>query len=113
MHEVSIALSILKIAEDELAKNPGRAISRIHLQIGVLSGVVADSLLFALEVSQSDGVLKHAEIVLDPIKALAQCPECNHEFEVEDYFGVCPQCENSRYDIISGRDLIIKSITLV
>ena len=113
MHEVSIAMNILQIIEEELSKNPGSAVSHLHLQIGVLSGVVPDSLLFALEASKQNGILRNAEISIDQPEALALCPECGNKFVTEDYFSVCPQCGNSRYEIISGRELIIKSITLV
>ncbi|MDZ7608006.1 MAG: hydrogenase maturation nickel metallochaperone HypA [Cyclobacteriaceae bacterium] len=113
MHEVSIAMSILQIIEEELSRNPGKAVVKVHLQIGVLSGVVPDSLLFALEASRQNGPLKNAKISIDNLKGFAHCPDCGKKFETEDYFGVCPECGNSRYDIISGRELLIKSITLV
>jgi len=113
MHEVSIAMNILQIIEEELSRNLGKTVLHVHLQIGVLSGVVPDSLLFALEASKPNGPLKTAEIFIDRLKAEAKCPECGNQFETEDYFGICPQCGNSRYDIISGRELIIKSVTLI
>ena len=113
MHEVSIAMNILQIVEEELTRNSGKEVIHVHLQIGVLSGVVQDSLLFALEATRQNGILKDAQITIDTQTALAHCPECGNEFQTEDYFGVCPQCGNSKYEIISGRDLVIKSITLV
>jgi hydrogenase nickel incorporation protein HypA/HybF len=113
MHEVSIAMNILQIIEEELSKNPGKTVVQLHLQIGVLSGVVPDSLLFALEASRQNSLLKNAKISIDHREAVASCPECGSKFKTEDYFGVCPQCGNSRYEIISGRELIIKSITLL
>jgi len=112
MHEVSIAMNILQIIEEELSKNTGKEVVHVHLQVGVLSGVVTDSLMFALEASRQNGVLKNAQISIDTLQALARCPECGNEFEAEDYFGICPQCGNNRYDIVSGRELLIKSITL-
>jgi len=113
MHEVSIAMNILQIIEEELSRHPGKVVAKVNLQIGVLSGVVPDSLLFALEASKQSGFLKNAEISIDHQEAVASCPECGNKFKTEDYFGVCPQCGNSHYDIISGRELLIKSITLV
>ena len=113
MHEVSIAINIIQIIEDELSLHPGKVVEKMHLQIGTLSGVVAESLLFALEASRQNSPLKNAEISIDHQKAMAHCKECGNKFETEDYFGVCPRCSNDRYDIITGRELIIKSITLV
>ena len=44
MHELSIAMGIVKIAEDETAKAKATEVSKIELIIGVLSGVEIDSL---------------------------------------------------------------------
>ena len=43
MHELSIALGIVKIAEDETAKAKATSVTKIELEIGVLSGIELDS----------------------------------------------------------------------
>ncbi len=112
MHEVAIATNIVKITEQELKKNNGTSIERLHLEIGSLSGVVVDSLRFALEVSQKDGVLKNAEIFIDEIPAKVKCKSCHFEFEADDFFVVCPKCQGVQLDFLSGKDLQIKSIVI-
>ncbi|MCU1221680.1 MAG: hypA, partial [Candidatus Angelobacter sp.] len=44
MHELSIAMSIVEMAEEE-AERRGVRISAVHLTLGLLSGVVKDALL--------------------------------------------------------------------
>lgn len=112
MHEVSIAASIVKIAEEELKKNSGRSIDALHLEIGSLSGVVIESLRFALEVSKKDGVLEKANIQIDEIPAKVKCRSCSFEFKADDYFVVCPECQGIHLDFLSGRSLQIKSIVI-
>lgn len=112
MHEVSIAANIIEIVNKELKKHHGECVESIHLQIGKLSGVVVESLRFALEVSQKDGILKNADITMEEMPAKAVCRACRHEFEAEDYFQVCPECGSFEIDLLSGREMYIKSIRI-
>lgn len=112
MHEVAIAQNILNIASDELKKHKGRVINKLHLQVGVLSGVVIESLEFALEASRPDSVLQHAKIQIDEIPGRAQCRSCGHEFEADDYYVLCPRCQGIEIDFLSGKELLLKSIVI-
>jgi len=112
MHEVSIAANILEIAEAELKKNEGRIVNKLHLEVGVISGVVVESLQFALDASRLDSVLKDTEIIIDEIPAEVKCRSCNFSFEADDYYVVCPNCQDIQLDFLSGRDLMIKSIII-
>jgi len=44
MHELSIAMSIVEMAQEEAAQR-GCQIDAVHLKLGALSGVVKDALL--------------------------------------------------------------------
>lgn len=112
MHEVAIAANILEIVEAELKKNNAKTVEKLHLQIGCLSGVVVDSLQFALDVSKNTSVLREAEIVIDEVAARSRCSSCGFEFEADDYFVVCPQCQNPDIEFLSGKELLIKSIII-
>src|SRR5689334_12243675 len=46
MHELSIATSIVEIAGEELSKHGGERVRSVHLQLGSMSGVAKDALLF-------------------------------------------------------------------
>ena len=113
MHEMSIALNIIKIAEEELQKAKGGRIEKLNLVVGKLSGVVVESLNFALEASKEDGVLSCAEIIIDEMPAKMKCHNCGLEFESDDFYTTCPQCDEFKHEIISGKELLIKSLTIV
>lgn len=112
MHEVSVAVNILKIVTEELEKNNGDEVNQLHLAVGALSGIVVESLQFALDVSRNETVLKNTEILIDEIPAKVKCRSCKHEFTAEDYYVVCPRCQGIELDFLSGRELLIKSIVI-
>jgi hydrogenase nickel incorporation protein HypA/HybF len=112
MHEVSVAANILKIVSEELKKNNGVKVNQLHLAVGSLSGIVIESLQFALDVSKNESVLKNAEIIIDEIPAKVKCRSCQCEFTADDYYVVCPECQDVQLDFISGRELLIKSIVI-
>ena len=50
MHELSIAMSIVEMAREE-AELRGVTIDAVHVDLGPLSGVVAEALLFSYEIA--------------------------------------------------------------
>jgi hydrogenase nickel incorporation protein HypA/HybF len=112
MHEVSVAANILKIVNEELEKNNGEEVNQLCLAVGALSGIVVESLRFALDVSRNETLLKNTEILIDEIPAKVKCRSCQCEFTAEDYYVVCPGCQGIELDFLSGRELLIKSIVI-
>ena len=51
MHELSIAISLVEAAQEELEKLDGAKILAIHLRLGGLAGVVRDSLEFSYQIA--------------------------------------------------------------
>lgn len=111
MHELSIAESIVSAAESQLSGHPGSKIIRIEIEIGTLSGVLCEALETAMPIAARDSCLEQAEFVLSISPALASCPDCKAEFFPEDFLTPCPECGAFSPDILSGKELIIKSIT--
>jgi Zn finger protein HypA/HybF involved in hydrogenase expression len=48
MHELSIAMSIVEIAEEEADQRGGARVSAVHLKLGALAGVVKDAAALVL-----------------------------------------------------------------
>ena len=112
MHEFSLAQNIIEIVEETIAKNNAVKVSVIELEIGTLSGVEIPALDMALESLQPGSVLEGSEIHKRIISGRAKCPNCQHEFEPDDYFTVCPDCGSFGAEIIKGKELRVKSITV-
>lgn len=112
MHELSIALGIVKIAEDESAKANANFVKAIELEIGSMSGIEMDSLDFAWPVAVKDTVLENAKRHIDYIEAKARCLECETEFDIEHIYDECPKCKSYFKDIIKGKELRVKALEI-
>ncbi len=89
--------------------------SRVHLirlRVGQLSGVVPDSLQFAFEALTPGTVAEGAKLDIEHVPARFWCNTCHREFTVEDYFPVCPHCQNPSGEMRGGRELEIASMEI-
>ena len=113
MHELSIALSIIDIVEQEVIKNSAKEVVEIELEIGKLSGIEPYALDFAWEYAIINTVLEKARRNTKYIKATAVCSDCGHEFEIENIYDECPACKSYMKELKSGRELRVKSLTVI
>lgn len=112
MHEFSIALNIVEIVEQEVRKNNAHSVEQIELDIGKLSGIEPSALEFAWEQAVLNTVLAKAERKINYINGRAVCQECGAEFELDQIYDPCPVCNSFLKDILGGRELRVKSLTV-
>lgn len=110
MHELSIAISIVEIAEENAKKANTSVINEIELDIGSQSGVVLEALEFAMQSAVQGTMLEKAEVKINSIPARATCSQCQYEFFIDDLFTPCPECGNPFCEITQGKELKVKSL---
>lgn len=113
MHELSIALGIVKIAEAETAKANAKEVERIELEIGELAGVEIDSLDFVWDTAVKDSVLEKAEKHINIIKGVGKCLDCDTIFEIKNVYDPCPKCNSFLKGILSGKELRVKALEIL
>ncbi|MEJ2004400.1 MAG: hydrogenase maturation nickel metallochaperone HypA [Cyclobacteriaceae bacterium] len=86
---------------------------RIELEIGELSGVEIAALEFIWEGAVRKSVLEKAERSINKVPGRARCMECSEEFDMEQLFDACPKCQQYFNDIIQGKELKVKSLTII
>jgi hydrogenase nickel incorporation protein HypA/HybF len=112
MHELSIATSIVKTVEKEVQDNGGEKVLEIHLEIGKLSGVEIQSLLFVWKLTANGTVLQDSKVIINEPEGKARCSECETEFKLEKIYDSCPKCNGPFKNIISGKELKIKKLII-
>ena len=110
MHELSIAMGIVTIAEKEAKKASVTEVKAIDLEIGTLSGIEIESLNFAWPMAVANSVLEHAEKRIHIIKAKAKCADCGFDYDIENLFDTCPKCHSPFKDIYQGKEMRVKSL---
>jgi hydrogenase nickel incorporation protein HypA/HybF len=107
MHEVSIAQSILSIADDYALRSGASRITTIGLRVGEFSGVVAEALETAFDIAKQGTLAEHARLEIESVALMAFCQHCQNEFEVSNPYAVasCPGCSAISRDLRQGQEL--------
>lgn len=112
MHEFSIALNIVEIAEAEAVKADAKVVTELDLDIGTLSGIEFYALETAMEMAVRDSMLAGAAIRIHRIQARAKCKDCQHEFDKQHAFDCCPACGGLFHDTLKGKELKVRSLVV-
>jgi hydrogenase nickel incorporation protein HypA/HybF len=112
MHELSIAQSIVELAEEQARNHKVQCIEELELEIGSLAGIDRQSLEFALESCVKGTLLENARIVRHDISGEGRCGDCEKLFPIDTFFMPCPFCGSYAVKTIRGKELRIKSIVV-
>ena len=114
MHEMGIVLEIIKIASESVPKDaPGAQIKQINLEIGKLSAIVPESLLFCFDIASKETPADGATLNIEVIPVMAECKDCGANWEITGPVFSCEKCESGSINILSGREMDIKSIEIL
>ncbi len=67
MHELSIAISIIDVAEEEVTRLGATQVTAIHVRIGALSGVAKEALASAFEMARENTELANTSLIFEEI----------------------------------------------
>ncbi len=113
MHELSIALSIVELAEEESARLGGRHVEAVHLRVGRLSGVVRHALLASYEMACEDTALAGSRLVIEDVPVVAHCVTCDARVPVRSIQDMCCEvCGTPATDIVEGRELLVTALEM-
>jgi hydrogenase nickel incorporation protein HypA/HybF len=110
VHEVGIAERVLRIVEQTMEEHGLTVARTVVMEIGKLSGVDREALEFAFEVVAPDTVLAGAEIQIVVPPILLGCRACSREYSAEIEDTRCPFCGSVDFDVLQGRELVVKSV---
>jgi hydrogenase nickel incorporation protein HypA/HybF len=108
MHELAITQSVV----DQISERLGDAkVTRVALEIGLLSGVVSDSVRFCFDVCATGTTLQGARLEIIETPGRARCRRCEDCFGVEHLFALCP-CGSADLELIAGQELKIREVEI-
>ena len=114
MHELSIAISMIEMATDELKKHDAARVSALYLKLGAMSGVVKDALLFSWEIACQDTPLSGARLEIEEIPVVVFCARCNAQKTLDSINGFfCPACHAPAAEILQGKELEVTALEII
>ncbi|MDB5386620.1 MAG: hydrogenase expression/synthesis, HypA [Planctomycetaceae bacterium] len=113
MHELSIALSILDIVEEEAERLGATRVTAVHLKIGLLSGIVPEALQSAFDLIKEGTSFAAAQLVIQELPIIINCPTCAAERPIESIQNfICQTCSTPCNDVVSGRQLEVSALEI-
>jgi hydrogenase nickel incorporation protein HypA/HybF len=110
MHELSIVMSIVDIAQQQAEKADAVMIDEIEMDIGCLTTIEMNAFEFAWKQGVKQTMLESAVKKINRIKGKAKCLDCEALFPLENVYDACPVCGEHLIDIIEGKELRVKSL---
>lgn len=111
---MSIALSLLQMAETEAAKRSCQRIISIKIEYGAMSGIMPEALRFCFEALTAEGPHKGAKLEMTEIPVSLRCPACGAVFSGEGLAAIlqsCPGCGAlSGLNVERGKELVLTRI---
>ncbi len=113
MHELSIAQSIVGIVESAVPAEQAAEVRAVRVRVGLLSGVVAESLEFCFSVIVAETPLRGAKLLIESVPASSECRDCLQRFTVEELIFVCPSCGSTNIALVTGTELQVAEIEVL
>jgi hydrogenase nickel incorporation protein HypA/HybF len=111
MHELSLATALIDLVLAAAGRNGLVRVDEVEVDVGAMQLVVPEALEAAFAAVSADTIASGAVLRQIEIQARARCRSCGRGFEPEIQVYVCPGCGKADAEIVSGRDIILKSIT--
>jgi hydrogenase nickel incorporation protein HypA/HybF len=110
MHELSIAMSIVEIAEEEAQKR-GVQVSAVHIKLGPLAGIVKDVLVSAYDMAAAGTQVESSRLVIEDVPVLVFCPHCGEKRAPASLqLLCCPECKTPTPEVVQGSDLRVTAL---
>ncbi len=112
MHELSIAMSIVELAEEEAGRR-GVQVNAVHLRLGALSGVVKEALLSCYVMACENTPLQGSRLVIEEIPVVIFCSTCQAQRPLSSVqLFCCPKCGNPASEVEQGKELEVIALEI-
>jgi hydrogenase nickel incorporation protein HypA/HybF len=112
MHELSIAMSIVEMAQEEALQRGGQ-VNAVYLKLGALSGVMKDALLSSYEMACDDTLLRGSRLVIEDVPVVIFCPRCQVQRPLSSIqLFCCAECGTPTSEIVHGKELEVVALEI-
>lgn len=94
MHELTLALNIVQILEEQALSRHFTRVKQVWLEMGAMSCVEETSLRFGLASATRNTLAEGAQFHISPVAARLWCHNCCQAYETRQYAASCPVCRS-------------------
>ena len=113
MHEASIALSLVELIEQTVAREGASQALSAEVEIGALSHVESEALAFAFASARLGGAAAACRLEIRRPPGMARCMACGQDTPLASRADPCPDCGSHQLLVTEGDQLRLKTVELV
>lgn len=102
---MSLTESLIGLVEDEAKKGEFTKVKIVRLEVGALSHVSPDALLFCFDAVSRGTIAEGAQLDIITLPGQGWCMDCSKTVALSERFGACPECGNYHVQMTAGDEL--------
>lgn len=110
MHELGILMGAINTVENFAKQNGVTKIQTLVLQIGELSSMIPKYIEDCYPAAVEGTLLQETELKIEILPGNAICQSCNNVFNLIENKDTCPNCGSQDWEILCGKEFMIKEI---
>ncbi len=110
MHEMALAEGVLQIVQDTVRAQDCRRVKTVWLDIGELSHVAPEAMLFCFDAVTRGSVAEGAKLQIDRVPGRGWCHTCAAEVAMASLSAACPQCGGYQLQVTGGEDMRVREM---
>ncbi|WP_217126494.1 hydrogenase maturation nickel metallochaperone HypA [Hydrogenophilus thiooxidans] len=112
MHEMALAESVVRLAEERAAAEGARRIRAVIVEIGALSCVEPEALTFCFDAVSRGTLAEGAELRIERIEGAAYCSRCERTVAITARYDPCPECGAYPLQPTAGTEMRVQAIEI-
>jgi len=110
MHELGVVIQVVKSVEKVVLENNLKKVDKIVLQIGEASSMIPKYVKDCYPAAVDGTEFEDTKLEIEILLANAMCHDCEKVFSNLNKNRICPNCGSNQWELISGKEFIIKEI---
>lgn len=110
MHELGVVLEVVKSVERFASENNLTQIEKLVLQIGELSSMIPRYVEACYPCAVDGTMLENTILEIEVLPGNGLCKSCEKVYNLVANNNRCPFCGEQAFDILSGREFMIKEV---
>jgi len=110
MHELGVVLEVINTVETFAKDNGLTKIDTLVLQIGELSSMIPRYVEACYPAAADGTLLQDTKLIIEILPGNAICTKCSKVFNLIANNRKCPNCGDDAWDLLSGKEFMIKEI---
>ncbi len=111
MHEMSLTEGVVRILEDQAATHGFAKVKTVWLEIGELSNVDPESMLFCFgAIAKGSPIAAEATLEVVRVPGQAFCLDCGVNVAIANRYDPCPTCGGTGLQVTGGDQMRIKEL---